>query len=244
MDGSMGARTAVFSEPYADETSTYGIFAVSPDILKERVIRAHKQGMQVAIHAIGDKAIEVALDAIEAAIEKEPRKDHRHRIEHCEILTKEQLARIKQLGLVPAMQPNFVGEWGQPGGMYEQRLGLKRLKFCNPYRKLLDEGVKVAFGSDCGYCPPWPFNPIYGVWAAINHPIKENKISIENAIKCYTLNGAFASFEEKIKGSIEPGKLADIAVLSEDLITFPPEAIKDVKVDLTMVNGKILWKAR
>ena len=244
IDGSMGARTAVFSEPYADETSTYGIFAVSPDILKERVIRAHKLGMQVAIHAIGDKAIEVALDAIEAAIEQEPRNNHRHRIEHCEILTEKQLARIKQLGVVPAMQPNFVGEWGQPGGMYEQRLGLERLKFCNPYRRLLDEGIKVAFGSDCGYCPPWPFNPIYGLWAAINHPIEESRISIENAIKCYTLNGAFASFDEDIKGSIEVGKLADIAVLSEDLITFPPKAIKDVKVDLTMVNGQILWKAR
>ncbi|MFX0204587.1 MAG: amidohydrolase [Candidatus Hodarchaeota archaeon] len=242
IDGSMGARTAVFSEPYADETSTYGIFAVSPDILKERVTRAHKLGMQVAIHAIGDRAIEVALDAIEAAIEEEPRKNHRHRIEHCEILTEEQLARIKQLGVVPAMQPNFIGEWGQPGGMYEQRLGVKRLKFCNPYRKLLDEGVKVAFGSDCGYCPPWPFNPIYGVWSAINHPVPENRISLENAIRCYTLNGAFASFDENIKGSIEPGKLADIAVLSEDLITFPQEDIKDVKVDLTMVNGKILWK--
>ncbi|MFW9903623.1 MAG: amidohydrolase [Candidatus Thorarchaeota archaeon] len=242
IDGSMGARTAVFSEPYADETSTYGIFAVSPDTLKERVIRAHKLGMQVAIHAIGDRAIEVALDAIEAAIEKEPRKDHRHRIEHCEILTKEQLARIKQLGVVPSMQPNFVGEWGQPGGMYEQRLGEKRLKFCNPYRRLLNEGVKIAFGSDCGYCPPWPFNPIYGIWAAINHPVQGNRISIENAIRCYTLNGAFASFDENIKGSIEPGKLADIVVLSEDLITIPPEDVKDVKVDLTMVNGKVLWK--
>jgi predicted amidohydrolase YtcJ len=243
IDGSMGARTAVFSEPYADEPSTYGIFAVPPDLLKERVIRAHKIGMQVAIHAIGDRAIEVALDAIEAAIEREPGRDHRHRIEHCEILTEDQLIRIKQLGVIPAMQPNFVGEWGQPGGMYEQRLGLKRLKSCNPYRRLLDEGIKVAFGSDSGYCPPWPFNPIYGVWAAINHPIQENRISLENAIKCYTLNGAFASFDENIKGSIEPGKLADITVLSEDLIKFPSEDIKDVKVELTMVGGKILWKA-
>ncbi|MFX1517889.1 MAG: amidohydrolase [Promethearchaeota archaeon] len=243
IDGSMGARTAVFSEPYADETSTYGIFAVSPDILKERVIRAHKLGMQIAIHAIGDRAIEVALDAIEAAIEEDPRSDHRHRIEHCEILTEEQLTRIKQLGVIPAMQPNFVGEWGQPGGMYEQRLGVNRLKFCNPYRKLLDEGIKVAFGSDCGYCPPWPFNPIYGLWAAVNHPIQENRVSIEDAVKCYTLNGAYASFDEDIKGSIEPGKLADIAVLSEDLLAYPPEKIKDVKVELTIVNGKILWKA-
>ncbi|UCG00760.1 MAG: amidohydrolase [Candidatus Heimdallarchaeota archaeon] len=244
IDGSMGARTAVFSEPYTDESSTYGLFAVSPEELKRRVIRAHELGMQVAIHAIGDKGIQVALDAIEAAIEKEPRMNHRHRIEHCEILTEAQMHRIKQLGVVPAMQPNFVGEWGQPGGMYEQRLGSKRLKLCNPYKKLLDEEITVAFGSDCGYCPPWPFNPIYGLWAAINHPIKENQISLEEAIKCYTLNGAYASFDEDIKGSIEPGKLADITILSEDLISFPLEKIKKVKVELTMVNGEILWKAR
>ncbi|MHA2202486.1 MAG: amidohydrolase [Candidatus Hodarchaeales archaeon] len=242
VDGSMGARTAVFSEPYADETSTYGILAVPPEELKQRVIRAHKLGMQVAIHAIGDKGIEVALNAIEAAIEKKPRSDHRHRIEHCEILTEDQVLRIKRLGVIPAMQPNFVGEWGQPGGMYEQRLGLKRLKQCNPYRRLLDDGITIAFGSDCGYCPPWPFNPIYGVWSAINHPIKENRISLEEAIKCYTLNGAYASFDEDIKGSIEPGRLADIAVLSEDLISYPLEKVKDVKVELTMVNGRILWE--
>lgn len=244
IDGSMGARTAVFSEPYADEASTSGMFAISPKELEQRVERAHKLGMQVAIHAIGDRGIEVALDAIEAAIKSEPRSDHRHRIEHCEILTEKQVLRIKRLGVVPAMQPNFVGEWGQSGGMYEQRLGLKRLKLCNPYRRLLDEEITIAFGSDCGYCPPWPFNPIYGVWSAINHPIKENQISLEEAIRCYTLNGAYASFDEDIKGSIEPGKLADITVLSEDLISFPTEDINEVKVELTMVNGRILWKTR
>jgi len=243
VDGSMGARTAVFFEPYADDPSTRGIFNITLDELEQRVVRAHQLGLQVAIHAIGDRGIEEALNAIEAALEQESRIDHRHRIEHCEILTDDQIYRIKRLEIVPSMQPNFIGEWGQPGGMYEQRLGSNRLKLSNPYRKLLDEGIKVAFGSDCGYCPPWPFNPLYGIWSAVNHPIKESRINLEEAVKCYTLYGAYASFEEDIKGSIEPGKLADLAILSEDLTSIPPEQIKNVKVDLTMVGGKIHWQA-
>lgn len=242
VDGSMGARTAVFFEPYADDSSTNGIFNIPLDELEQRVIRAHKLGLQVAIHAIGDRGIEEALNAIEAALEQESRSDHRHRIEHCEILTEDQIRRIKRLEIVPSMQPNFIGEWGQPGGMYEQRLGPNRLLLSNPYRKMLDEGIKIAFGSDCGYCPPWPFNPLFGIWSAVSHPLEDSRISLEEAVKCYTLYGAYASFEEDIKGSIEPGKLADIAILSEDLTSIPSKQIKNVKVDLTMVGGKIHWQ--
>ncbi len=241
IDGSMGARTAMFSEPYADDHTTCGLFTISPEELKKRVFKAHKLGMQVAIHAIGDKGIETALNAIETALKQEPRKNHRHRIEHCEVLTEEQIERIKDLGIIPAMQPNFIGEWGQPGGMYEQRLGQNRLKLCNPFKKLLDEGIRIAFGSDCGYCPPWPFNPIYGLWAAVNHPVKESRISLIEAVKCYTLNGAYASFEENFKGSIEPGKLADITILTKDLASIPSEDINNVQVEKTIINGKVLW---
>ncbi|MFW9777402.1 MAG: amidohydrolase [Candidatus Heimdallarchaeota archaeon] len=240
-DGSMGARTAVFYDPYSDDSSSSGLLTISPKTLEERVIRAHKLGIQVAIHAIGDRGIDVALDAIEAALTLDPRKNHRHRIEHCEILNHNQIQRIKRLEIIPSMQPNFVGEWGQSGGMYEQRIG-PRIANNNPYRKLLDAGVVVCFGSDCGYCPPWPFNPLYGLWAAVNHPIKKYQISIPEAVKCYTLNGAYASFEETLKGSIEPGKFADIAILSEDLNSIAPDEIRNVKVDLTMVEGLVKWK--
>ena len=242
IDGSMGARTAVFFEPYTDDPSTTGLFTIQPEELRRRVVRAHKMGLQIAIHAIGDRGIEEALNAIEAALKEESRKDHRNRIEHCEVLTEDQIIRIKRLGIVASMQPNFAGEWGQPGGMYEQRIGPERLRRSNPYRRLLDEEIKVAFGSDCGYCPPWPFNPIYGLWSAINHPIEESRITLEEAIKCYTLDAAYASFEEDLKGSIEPGKLADITILSEDLTSIPPERIGDVRVNLTMVDGRILWR--
>jgi predicted amidohydrolase YtcJ len=242
IDGSMGARTAVFSEPYNDDPSTKGIFTLSPRKLIERVSKAHRNGMQVAIHAIGDAGIDEALNAIEVAQKEHPRKDPRHRIEHCEILSDEQIERISRLGVVPSMQPNFVGEWGYPGGMYDQRLGPERLKKNNPYRKLLDSKIRVAFGSDCGYCPPWPINPLFGIWAAIRHPIEESSITLEEAVRCYTLDAAYASFEEDIKGSIETGKLADIAFLSQDLTEVEPEIIKDTEVWMTIVDGNIVWR--
>ena len=243
IDGSMGARTAAFFKPYADDPSTSGLFTIRPEDLRKRVLRAHKLGMQVAIHAIGDRGIEEALNAIEAALDESPREDHRHRIEHCEVLTDDQIARIKHLGIVASMQPNFAGEWGRPGGMYEQRIGPERLRRSNLYRRMLDEGIRISFGSDCGYCPPWPFNPLYGLWSAVNHPIEESRITLEEAIRCYSLDAAYASFEEDIKGSIEPGKLADIAIISEDLTSIPPEKIGDARIDLTMLGGKILWRA-
>ncbi|TEU10486.1 amidohydrolase, partial [Candidatus Bathyarchaeota archaeon] len=243
IDGSMGARTAGCYEPYTDDPNTSGLFAISPEELKTRVAKAHKAGLQVAIHSIGDRAIDESLNAIEAALEECPRDDHRHRIEHCEVLTGDRILRIRSLGVVPSMQPNFAGEWGQSGGMYEQRLGPERLRLSNPYRRLLDEGVKIAFGSDCGFCPPWPFNPLYGLWAAVCNPIEESRIALEEAVRCYTLDAAYASFEEDIKGSIEPGKLADIAILSEDITSIPPEKIRDVTVDLTMVGGRVQWRS-
>lgn len=243
IDGSMGARTAVLSEPYNDDPSTMGLFTISPETLKFRVAKAHNLGMQLAIHAIGDGGIQASLDAYEAALENNYREDHRHRIEHCEILTEEQIQRIKRLGVIPSMQPNFVGEWGWPGGMYDQRLGSERIKMNNPYRKLLDEGIRIAFGSDCGFCPPWPMNPIYGLWGAVRHPIEGSSISLEEAVKAYTLDAAYSSFEENIKGSLESGKLADIIILSRDISAIDPDEIKDVTVDLTMVGGKIEYRA-
>jgi predicted amidohydrolase YtcJ len=243
IDGSMGARTAVLAEPYMDDPYTSGLFTLSSEELKKRVMKAHGYGMQITIHAIGDGGINEALDAYEEAIKKDGRVDHRHRIEHCEILNEEQIQRIKRLGIIPSMQPNFVGEWGWPGGMYDQRLGPARLKMSNPYRRLLDEGIRVAFGSDCGYCPPWPMNPLYGLWAAMRHPIKGSSITLEEAVKGITLDAAYSSFEEGIKGSLETGKLADIIVLSRDLNKIDTDEIKNVKVDLTMIDGKIEYRA-
>ncbi|MBS7637358.1 amidohydrolase family protein, partial [Candidatus Bathyarchaeota archaeon] len=173
---------------------------------------------------------------IERILRESPRRDHRHRIEHCEVMTTNQIERLRQLGIIASMQPNFVGEWSGPGGMYEARLGAERLRMNNPYRALLDEGIHVAFGSDC-----MPFNPIYGLWSALNHPVKESRIGLVEAVRCYTLEAAYASFMEDLTGSIEPGKLADIVILDEDLTSIMPDRVRDVKVRMTIVNGKILY---
>jgi len=236
MDGSLGARTAALFEPYTDEPSTKGLLLMPLEKLSEKAKAAHLNGSQIAIHAIGDLAIENVINTYQDILKARPRKDHRHRIEHCEILTAGQIERIRELGIIPAMQPNFVGEWAGPGSMYEQRLGPERNRLNNPYRTLLDEGIMVCFGSD-----GMPFNPTYGLWSAVNHGIKESRVSLIEAVKCYTLNGAYASFEEDLKGSIEPGKLADIAVIDCDLTKTPPDEIRDAQVYMTLVNGKILY---
>jgi predicted amidohydrolase YtcJ len=150
------------------------------------------------------------------------------------------------------MQPNFVGEWAWPGGMYDTRVGAARLKRCNPYRKLLDLGFHMPFGSD-----GMPFHALYGIWSAVNHPLPEHKLTVEEAVKCYSWEGAYATREEQLKGSIEPGKLADITILPMD-ITKPefklpntdPETVeeakkmmKKTKVYMTILNGEIVYKS-
>jgi hypothetical protein len=236
MDGSLGARTAALFEPYEDESTTKGILRMMPEALTELVEDAHNKGLQVAIHAIGDLAVEHSINSISEALRQNPRKNHRHRIEHCEIMTANNIERIMQLGIVPDMQPNFIGEWSGPGSMYNQRLGDKRERMSNPYRWMLDEGIPIAFGSD-----GMPFDPIYGIWSAVNHPIRYNRITLEEAVQCYTLNSAYAGFQEKMSGSIEPGKLADLAVFKSDLSEIPKKEIRDVGCYMTLVNGKILY---
>ncbi|MFH2111089.1 MAG: amidohydrolase [Candidatus Bathyarchaeota archaeon] len=236
IDGSLGAHTAALFEPYEDDPSTTGLLLEDPAVITEKASAAHGHGFQVAIHAIGDLAIEHVIDSIQETLRREPRKNHRHRIEHCEILSAQQIERIRELGIIPAMQPNFIGEWSGPGSMYRQRLGERRDRASNPYRVLLDEGITVAFGSD-----GMPFNPIYGIWSAVNHPIRESRISLVEAVKCYTLNSAYAGFHENHVGSVEAGKLADIAVFDRDLTEIAPETIRDAKCYMTLVNGKILY---
>ncbi|TRO57024.1 amidohydrolase [Candidatus Bathyarchaeota archaeon] len=238
MDGSLGARTAALFEPYEDEPSTSGLLLLKPEVLTEKITRAHMANLQVATHAIGDLAVEKVLDSIQEALKRKPRKNHRHRIEHCELTSAQQIERIKQLGVIPDMQPNFIGEWSGPGSMYRQRLGERRDRMSNQYRAMLDEGIMVAFGSD-----GMPFNPIYGIWSAVNHPIRENRITLEEAVMCYTLHSAYAGFHEDKIGSLERGKLGDVCVFEGDLSEIPIEEIRNAKCYMTLVNGKILYHA-
>jgi predicted amidohydrolase YtcJ len=250
IDGSMGAQTALLYEPYSDNPETSGVYVGDKELNKERVREAHSRKGILAIHAIGDKAITEAIDRIEEVISLEPRSDHRYRIEHYEYPTDEDIERSKKLGIIASMQPNFVGEWGWPKGMYDTRVGEERLMRCNPYRKLIDYGFHIPFGSD-----GMPFHPLYGIWSAVNHPIGESRISVEEAVKCYTYEGAYATREEDFKGTIEPGKVADITILPLD-ITAPDfrlntddpaiveaekRRIKELRAHITIINGETVY---
>ncbi len=237
MDGSLGAHTAALFDPYEDDLDNKGLLLMEPDEMKKKVWDTHRNECQAAVHAIGDRAIEYAINSIQESLQKLPKKDHRHRIEHCEVLTPQQIERLKELSIIPCMQPNFVGEWSGPGSMYESRLGAKRDRSTNPYRALLDEGVIISFGSD-----GMPFKPIYGIWSAVYHPFKESRISLEEAVQCYSLNSAYASYEERYKGSIEPGKLADIAIFEKDFTEITGDELKECETYMTLVGGKILFQ--
>ena len=237
VDGSIGARTAALMEPYSDDPSSKGMLLFEEDDLVEIIKKANENGLQVAAHAIGDRAIETLLNAFEKASKGSNIKGRRHRIEHFELPTEDQIDRMKKLGLVASMQPNFVGNWGMPGEMYEQRFGKERWRRNNPFKIILDKGVVLAFGSDC-----MPFGPIYGIWSAVNHPVEESRLSVEEALRAYTNGSAYAAFEENIKGSIEMGKLADIIVLTKNPLKTPLKDIKDIRIYMTIVNGEILYK--
>ncbi|HLG30636.1 MAG TPA: amidohydrolase family protein, partial [Candidatus Brocadiales bacterium] len=233
-DGSLGARTAALMEPYADDEGNTGTLLWSQQELDDIVMSIHSTGHQVAIHAVGDRAIASALDAIEKAIKANPSPDHRHRIEHCELVDNKLISRIRDSNIIVSAQPNFIGQWGNRDGLYEKRLGKERWQMMNPLAQFKRKGVPMAFGSD-----GMPFGPMYGIWSCVNHPVIESCLSPDDAIYCYTYGGAYASFDETKKGTIEVGKLADIVVLSDDITNIPQSDIKDIKVIMTIIGGKV-----
>lgn len=245
-DGSLGSSTALFFEPYDQDPSTCGLAMdiVTDGRLKEWSFDADKNKLQISIHAIGDNANYLMLNMFEEIIDVNPKWDRRFRIEHAQHVRFEDILRFAKLGIIASVQPYHCiddGVWA------EKRIG-DRIKYTHPYKSFLDANVKTCFGSDW---PVAPLNAIYGIYAATtrrtlddNNPngwIPEQKISVEDAIRCYTINNAYAAFEENIKGSIEVGKLADLVVLSNDIFSINPVKIKDVKVDMTVFDGKIIY---
>jgi predicted amidohydrolase YtcJ len=231
-DGSLGARTAALAEDFSDEPGNRGMLIYGEGEASDLVRDAREGGFQLALHAIGDRGIQTAIHHLA----KEGGEGFRHRIEHLELPTEEDLKEARRLGLVASMQPNFIGQWSRPGGMYEDRLG-ERLERNNPFRRVLEKGVPLAFGSD-----NMPLSPLYGIHWAVNAPFEAQRLSVEEALRAYTLGSAYASGEEAIKGSLEPGKLADLVVLEKDPRE-RPEAIRDIPVFATVFGGRVVYRA-
>ena len=236
-DGSLGARTAALKEPYKDKPETRGMLYYDEQTLEKLVLKAHKAGLQLGIHAIGDKAVEIVVNAYEKALENFSRENHRHRIEHCSVLNPNLIERIRKLGLIASIQPHFTVSdfW------VEERVGKERARWVYPFKTLISKGITVISGSDC---PVEPINPILGIWAAVTRAnFSEERLTVEEALKTYTVNAAYAAFDEKERGTIKVGKFADLTVLSEDIFSIPKERIKEVSVEMTVVNGKIVYKS-
>jgi hypothetical protein len=249
-DGSIGSRTAWMFEHYTDDASNYGLplpLMQPPSKMEEAVRGADAAGIQLAVHAIGDRANAEMLD-IYARVGGENPAAHRFRIEHAQHVRPQDFARFAKLGVIASMQPYHAiddGRW------VEKRIGHERSASSYAWRSMLQAGASLAFGTDW---PVAPLNPLLGVYAAVTratldgkHPegwFPEQRLTLEEALHAYTLGSAFAAFEENEKGSLAPGKLADLVVLSDDLFSIPPEKIKDARVMMTIVGGKVVYEAK
>lgn len=248
-DGSASGRTAAMTEPYVDTPGNTGILYMPQEELGRRVLAAHEAGFQVGVHAIGDRAINGVLDAYEAALRRHPKQDHRLRIEHCGINTPRIVERIKHLGVIPVAQPIFL--YGE-GESYRAGLGEDRVEWAYPAKSWMDAGIIVAFSSDCPATSGSELiSPLLGIYVAVGRKTDAERVigpgqrvEAEEAVKAYTLNGAYATFEEDIKGSIKPGKLADFAVLSDDPTKVNAEKIKDIAVEMTIVGGRVVYRRK
>ncbi|UCE26555.1 MAG: amidohydrolase [Candidatus Coatesbacteria bacterium] len=232
-DGSIGSRTAAVLEDYADDRGNRGRLYLDNAWLKRFVAEAHEAGMQVAIHAIGERAVRQVLDAYEAALTAAPRPDHRHRVEHIELILEEDIERAARLGVVFSMQPAFEHFWGGPGNLYERRLG-DRYKRTNRLGSILRAGVTLAGGSDSNITP---LAPLLGIKAAVNHPTEGERLTVDEALKAFTAGAARACFAEGNYGTVEAGKSATFTVLGDHPADVPPTEIADIEVVATIVDG-------
>ena len=243
VDGAMGSLTASLTEPYANDPENYGINRVTQEELTEETVRLHKAGNRVCIHAIGDWAIDIALNAIEAAVNSKPWPDHRHRIEHAGYVRPDQLKKMKDLGIAVSASIGFCHPIGDS---HIDALGQERLVGYYPMRSFKEHGI-VAAGNSDGFGANWALTGIYGCATRKSSSGRllahEQAIPIMDAIRAYTTNAAYLDGKEDKKGSIEPGKLADLIVLDRDILTLDPEEILETKVLMTIVGGEVVYKA-
>jgi len=249
VDGSLGSATAFFFEPYTDDPTTRGILngQMFPEgIMEKRILAADRAGLQVAVHAIGDRANALLLDIFERVLSADGPRDRRWRIEHAQHLRPGDIARMGRLGVIGSVQPYHAvddGRWA------ERKIGRERCRTTYAFRSLLDNGVTLALGSDWTVAP---LDPLAGIAAAVTRAtldgktpggwFPEQKISVEEAVRGFTMGGAFAEFAEGQKGSISAGKLADLVVVDRNILKEAPERIKDARVIMTVVGGAVVYR--
>jgi predicted amidohydrolase YtcJ len=246
VDGSLGSHTAAFYEPFSDTPNDRGLLVNTPEHLYEWTSGADREGLQVIVHAIGDRAIGLQLGIYERVEREDGARDRRFRIEHAQHIAPPDIPRFAALGVIPSMQPYHAiddGRWA------EKVIGPERIKTTYAFRSLRDAGARLAFGSDWFVAPP---SPLAGIYAAVTRRtlddrnpggwVPEQKITVEDALRAYTSGAAYAEFAEKRKGTLEPGKLADFVILDRDLTQVPPETIRDAQVVMTVVGGRVVWE--
>ncbi len=242
IDGSTSGPSCSTKEPYSHDPDLKGIQLYTQEEADDILIKAHNAGFNVTAHAVGDAAVDVILTSIERAMAQNPR-PCRHRIDHCGIVNEELLDRIEKAGIVTIPNPGFFNENAE---IYVKYYG-DRVNYMFPLKSYLDRGITAALGSDA---PVIEADPMIGIYGALTRADKVSgvvagecqRIGIMDAIRMYTYNGAYASLEEDIKGSIEPGKLADLVILSENILETPIERIKSVKADMTILDGEIVYE--
>ncbi|MDO6470597.1 amidohydrolase [Maribacter sp. 1_MG-2023] len=245
VDGSLGSHTAAFDEQYSDKQDDKGLFIVDLDSLGSWISNADKKQLQITVHAIGDRANSTILNIYDSVVQNNGKNERRLRIEHAQHLNVEDINRFSKLDVITSMQPYHAiddGRWA------EELIGHQRIKTTYAFKSLLDANTTLVFSSD------WPVAPasaLYGMYAAVtrrtlddNNPdgwVPEQKINVEQALIAYTKDAAYSSFDEDVKGTLEPGKLADFVILSENVLQVEPKTLKDVKVLETYVGGKSMF---
>jgi predicted amidohydrolase YtcJ len=237
VDGAFSPWTAALYEPYSDKPENSGQLYIPHDDLLHFVGRAHRAGLQVALHACGDRAIGECLEAYASALERFPREDHRHRVEHFEIPTREQIQEASRLGVHLGMQPSFDYYWDMD--YYTEKLGAKRALRKNAFSSILEAGIVVGGGSDSEVTP---MNPLLGVYSAVMSSNKRERIGVREALGLFGAGAARLAFHECLMGSIQVGKRADMVVLSGDPLEIEPASLLDIEVEATMVGGELLYQ--
>jgi len=246
VDGSLGSTTAWFYEPYVDEPNTSGLLTTDTASLREWIGAGDRAGLQIITHAIGDHAIDWLLDVYQATAEADGPRDRRFRIEHAQHLSRSAIPRFRELGVIASMQPYHAADDGR---WADKRIGPERIKTTYAFRSLLDAGATLAFGSDWTVAP---LDPILGIDAAVtrrtidganpNGWVPEQRIGLEETLRAYTWGGAYAGFKEAVLGTLQPGRYADLVVLSDDLFSLDPDAIVNARVDMTVVEGVVAYE--